>query len=283
MKIGIEWNLFVNSYSRFGEQRYEKLKSHGFDCVDFSMCDTDTWIFEENWEAAKEKLFMEKNLAEKAGIEINQCHGPWRCPIQDGTPQDRAERMEKMKRSIKAAAVLGCKHWVIHGIMPFGPEHLNLEQSQKTWDMNVEFFKELLKTAKEEKVIICLENLPFEEFPLSLPLDIVKFVKLMDDDNFKMCFDTGHSWIFDLPVGEQVRLCKDYIRVFHIHDNKWHSDQHAIPFYGTIDWEDFSKALKDIEFDGVFSLEVLPPSKVKDDAFEKMSISLNQIAKQIIG
>jgi len=282
MRIGIEWNLFSNFYSRYGEQRYEKLKEHGYDCADFTMCNTDTWIYDEDWESVKEKLLKEKTLADNAGIEFNQCHGPWRCPIKDGTEEDRAERMEKMKRSIKASAVLGCKNWVIHAIMPFGPEHLNAEQSQKTWDMNVEFFAELLKTAKDEGVIICLENLPFEEFPLSLPEDIIKFVKLMNDDNFKMCFDTGHSWVFDLPVGEQVRLCKDYIRVFHIHDNKWHSDQHAIPFYGTIDWDDFSKSLKDIDFNGVFSLEVLPPAKVEDAIFEKIAVSLKEIACQII-
>lgn len=283
MKIGLEWNLFNNHYIRYGEKRYEKLKEHRFDCADFTMCNTETWIYTDEWETAKAKLLKEKELADKAGIEINQVHGPWRTPVKDGTPEDRAERMEKMQKSIRATSILGCKNWVIHAIMPLGRENLNKEDSQKTWDMNIEFFTELLKTAKECGVTICLENMPFKNFPLSLPEDILRFVETINDENFKICLDTGHVWVHNISVGDAVRLCKEHLRVFHIHDNKWGGDLHLMPYYGTIDWEDFSKSLKDIGFNGVFSLETLPPAQVNDELFEEMAISLNKIAKHIIG
>ena len=64
-----------------------------------------------------------------------------------------------MKKSIRAASILECKNWVIHPIMPFGVEDIDTGDAEKTWDMNVAFMKELLKTAKEYGVTICLENM----------------------------------------------------------------------------------------------------------------------------
>ena len=83
--------------------------------------------------------------------------------------EDRKERMEKMKKSIRYTAVLGCKYWVIHPIMPFGVCEKDTEDAQKTWDMNIEFMSELLKVAKEVGVTICFENMPMLQFSLAKP------------------------------------------------------------------------------------------------------------------
>ena len=139
----------------------KKIKEHGFSAVDFGMADTGTVIYTASQEESDAFLINEKRMAEEAGIIINQVHGPWRWPARDFEPEDRAERMEKMKKSIRATYVLGCKNWVI-------------------------------------------------------------------------------------------------------------------------DWTDFSKSLKDINFDGVFSLETVPPAHLSDDLFEKCALLLSGIAKDII-
>ena len=41
----------------------------------------------------------------------------------------------------------------------------------------------------------------------------------------------------------------------HVHDNLGKNDDHMVPFSGVIDWKDYRKALDEIGFDGVFSLE----------------------------
>ena len=46
------------------------------------------------------RLAHQKELAEAAGVSVHQVHGPWRWPPQDGTEEERAERMEKMKNTI---------------------------------------------------------------------------------------------------------------------------------------------------------------------------------------
>ena len=64
----------------------------------------------------------------------------------------------------------------------------------------------------------------------------------------------SHSFVDFLREG------KDKIKVLHIHDNHGMNDEHLIPYMGVIDWKEFVLALKEIEFDGVFSME----AKLKD-------------------
>ncbi len=284
MRIGIDINPFEESgYKRFGDNMYKKLAQHGYSCVDYGMENTESPLYTLPFEDAKKFLLREKELSEASGIQINQVHGPWRWPIQDSTPEDRAERLEKMKKSIRLTSVLGCKNFVIHPIMPFGEVDNTPEKMAFTWNTNIVFMRELLKTAKEYDVTICLENMPMLSFSIATPQDILRFVKEINDPNFKICLDTGHVSVFDgLSPADAVREFGDEIRVLHVHDNKFSKDLHLMPTLGIIDWTDFSKALKDINFKGVFSLEVIHFSKLETPAFEKMSMLLCEVANDII-
>lgn len=284
MKIGIEANLNDKlGYGRWGDNTYKKLKEHGYSCSDFDMSNTDTWIYNLPQEEADVILLHEKKLAEAAGIEIFQVHGPWRWPAQDFTEADRKERIEKMKISIRAASVLGSKNWVVHPIMPFGVSEIGTDDAKHTWELNLIFMRELLETAKKYEITICLENMPMLDFSMAKPVDILRFVKEINDDNFKICLDTGHVSVFnELSPGNAVRELGDEIRVLHVHDNKHSFDLHLAPYFGIIDWEDFAAALKEINFKGVFSLETLPSKKLPDDIFESMGKSFFNIADNII-
>lgn len=279
MKIGIEFDYKLG-FGRWGDEKYKKLRQIGFDAVDFNMTNTETELYGEGGEKI---LIHEKALAKEAGIEIHQCHGPWRFPPKDNTCEDRAERMEKMKKSIRMASILGCKNWVVHPLMPYGIEEIGTEYTQKTWDINIAFMKELVETAKEYDVTICYENMPMQKFSLAQPKDILRVVDEINDDHFKVCLDTGHVNVFEniLDVAEEVRRVGDMIQVMHIHDNKWQFDMHLAPYYGFINWEEFARALKDIGFKGVFSLEVMPPEKLPDDIYYRQAESLYKIAKHI--
>ena len=283
MKIGISLDIFDSSYGRWLDDKYLKIKEHGFSCMDFNMSDTNSAIYSLPEKAADEILLKERRLADEAGIIINQSHGPWRWPARDFTAADREERMEKMKRSIRATALLGCRDWVIHPIMPYGVHDVNTDDAKKTWELNIEFMRELLSYAKKYDVTICLENMPMREFSLAKPADILRFVKEMDDANFKICLDTGHIAVFEeLSVGDSVRELGEEIKTLHIHDNKYGMDLHLFPYSGKIDWNDFAKSLSEIDFNGVFSLETMPSAELSDELFSDMCIILRKIAQEII-
>ena len=279
MKIGV----YTGRLSRWGEKRYQMLRSLGYSCVDFNMANTNISPYDLDEIQFAETLLQERQLAEQAGIEINQVHGPWRWPPEDFAPENRMERMEKMQRSIRAASLLGAKNWVVHPLMPFGIEDIDSGNEQDTWDINVEFMQRLLITAKEYDVTICLENMPMPKFSIGSVSDVLRFVKTMNDSHFKICLDTGHVAVFpgESP-SNALRELGSEVRALHIHDNDGKSDLHKIPYDGIIDWEDFAQALQEVGYQGVFSYETAPSGAVSLEDAESIYLQMIETANCIL-
>lgn len=278
MKIGIG----VGSYHRYGEERYKKLYEHGFECVDYNMMGMNNFPYCDSLEETERKLLDEKALAKASNVEIYQVHGPWHWPPDDSTKELRDKKLECVKRSIWATAVLDCKNWVLHPIMPYGINEKGTDEQQLTLDINLDFMTKVLNIAKEYDITVCLENMPMRNFSLATPYEILNFVKLINDDHFKICLDTGHVATFpELSVAQAVRDLGSEIRAFHIHDSFPDRDLHLLPYFGTIDWDDFKVALKDINYNGGLCLETAPPHKLPNDIYEDLCLSLNQIMRII--
>ena len=269
----------------WGDQGFKKAKELGYSCVDIGFENTELPVYFCDESEIKNFVGKDKRLVQEAGLEISQIHGPWRFPPQDYTKEDRAERLEKMKRCVQIAAEIGAKHMVIHPVMPFGLEDRGTEYAVQTWEINRKFMGELLETAKEYDVIICLENMPFPNFSMSKPEEILRFVQEMNDEHFKICLDTGHAAIFkDVSIGDAARMLGKELRVTHIHDNKGVDDLHLIPFCGGIsDWLDFGNALMEIGYEGVFSYESAISTNVPVDILEDIMALQIKLAKRIIG
>lgn len=279
MKIGIQ----VKITDRCNYEHYEKLKQLGYCCIDLDLSNTEIFPYDCSETELQEWICREKTAIEEAGMEVSQVHGPWRWPPRDDTEENRAERMEKMKKSLRITALLGCKNWVVHPIMPFGVDDIELNKQEETWDFNMHFMRELLQVAKEYGIVICLENMPMLKFSLARPREILRFVQTINDDNFQICLDTGHVNVFrELDITEEIRLLDKYIRVLHVHDNNGGYDGHFMPFYGNIDWRAFKNALDEIGFEGVFSLETLPSERLPSAIAENVYKILFDIANDII-
>ena len=281
MKIGVG----AYNYFKYGEARYEKLKAHGFTCVDFRMMDIHQFPYVSSLRETQAKLLREKELAQNAGVEIYQVHGPWVWPPEpyDATQESRKKKLEDIKRSIWATAVLGCKHWVIHPLMPCGRNDKITKEQDITLNINLEFMSKVLEIGKEYDVTICLENMPMRNFSIATPDEILKFVNIINDDHFKICFDTGHAAAFaEVSVADAVRDLGSNIRAFHVHDNRPGNDLHLWPYFGRIDWKDFSKALREIHYEGGICLETAPPMNLPEDLYDNLCVDLFRIAQTII-
>ena len=280
MKIGIQEICF----RRYGGNYFKKLREYGFTAADYDMCDTEGELYKMTEEERKSFLVKVSEMADEAGVELYQCHGPWRWPVRDDTPEDRAERMEKMKTSIRACELLGCKNWVIHPIMPMGVNDRGTENEQKTWDMNKVFMTELLAYAKEHNVVICFENMPMTGLGIGYPLDILRFVEEMKDDSFKICFDIGHAEICksQISVGDAIRKMGDKIACFHVHDNNGWADLHSMPMTGCVDWDDVCAAIREIGYNGVFSLETYAAVTLPEDINVRQNQIYFEVAKRLV-
>lgn len=283
MKIGISYDPHANGFIRYGSRRFLKIAQCGFSAIDYNMANTDTDIYTCSMDKLQEKMQKEKAAITAAGLEISQVHGPWHWPPQDGTAENRAERMEKMKRSMIATELLGCRNWVIHPIMPFGISERNTENAEKTWELNRTFMGELLTFAKNHGITVCMENMPMPDFSLGSPADVFRFVRQMDDPDLCICLDTGHVAIFpELRAEDVIRQFGNKIQVMHIHDNMGDRDLHLWPGHGRIDWPALAGALQEVGFEGVFSLETAPDEALDDMQWEQACRKLCGIARDIL-
>jgi len=249
MRIGASDELF-KCYEK--HERYKKMKQFGFDYLDLDMSRV---LDGKNEEEGLAWLKEGKAQIEEAGLTVCQVHGPWRYPPHDETPEVRAERMDVMKRSIRYTAMLGCTNWVIHPLMPFGSR--DDSDKEAFYGINYDFFRALLPTAKENGVVLCFENMPMSRLEISPPEQTLKFIREINDENFKFCLDTGHAIVRGCSPADAVRMAGKDLRVLHVHDSDGAADRHWVPGTGAIDWKEFVKALRETGFDGVFSLECL--------------------------
>jgi len=273
MKIGTTSGLCA----RYGKENYKRIRAIGYETIDYQMADTTSDLYGLPEEEFIAFLKNKRAEIEECGLKVNQVHGPW--PV----PKGHEEGMASMKKSIRGTAALGSKYWIIHPMMPYGVLEKGTDDEPKTWQYNVSVFKELVEEAKAHGVIICLENMPFVNFSISTPEEIMKLVREINDDSFKVCLDTGHVNMFkNVTNADAVRLFGKDLCTLHCHDNPGNYDNHYMPYFGTIDWRDFYKALCEIGYDGVFSLECSPPSRLSDEMYDGMNKQLFAIAKEIV-
>ncbi len=283
MKLGTTSGAYVERYGlKNGLRRMREL---GYECMDYQgFVDTESPLFTASLTKFEETLTEIRRACDDAGIAVSQAHGPWRYPPRDATEEERAERLEKMLRSVYGSALLGCENLVIHPIMPFGAD--SDPEPERMWEINLEFMRKLADGGREHGVTVCFENMPMTALAISPPEAILRFVKELDHPFFKICLDTGHCSALGLSAGDAVRLIgKEYLKVMHVHDNDGKADYHWLPYTGVIDWDDFSDALAQIGFEGTVSLETqvsdaLAEGEERRAADEALVSSLRRIARR---
>jgi sugar phosphate isomerase/epimerase len=108
-------------------------------------------------------------------------------------------------------------------------------------------------------VTIALEVIPNE---LSHAGSIVHFIE--DDlDGVGICLDIGHAHL-DGDVIDAVETVSEHLIATHVHDNGGRTDDHLLPFDGTIDWAGALLAVQKVGYDGPFMFEIVPKGSTKE-------------------
>lgn len=232
----------------------QQAKRAGFQCIDAQgLVNPEEKLYSLSDEEFETAVQRARASVDAVGIEVSQLHGPWRWPAQDDTPAKREHWLTLCKRAIRACELLGCKHLVIHPLMPFGEEETDAALAK---ELNFAFFRSLCDVGEEHGVVICVENMPFGAQSLARVAPLLDFVREIDSPWLRVCLDTGHCACLGGLPAEAVRLLGEYLAVLHVHDNDGKGDRHWEPGLGIVDWENFMHALVEIGFDGVLSLEV---------------------------
>ena len=276
MKIGLEATTYFGLYDY--DEGFQKLKAHGYDCVDYSELSkrhSDLYTFS----ADKYRGFLTDigESANKHGVEITQLHGLW--VTDDKTEALREENLAYFMKEIEGAYYLGCKKIVIHPFMPFG--FFEEADKEKTLEINVALFTRLVEYAEKYNVTVCVENLPFTDISISTVQEVKRLVRKINHPNFKVCLDTGHANIFHNDLAADVRLLGNDLVALHVHDNNGRGDQHLLPYMGTIKWEEFLSALKEINYKGAFTLETAISASMPQPIQEEMQRALAKLARHM--
>lgn len=278
MRLGIGSGAYYNVYDC--EEGFERLKRHGYDCVDHNdLMDMNSALYRLPDDEFRKFFESASECAERCGIEIWQMHGLWPTVNLDKTEEDRQKTVEYFIRGLEAAHYLGCKYFVFHPFMPFG--HNAEGDYSVTFEMNLRLIGTLLPYAERWGITLCIENMPFKSNPISRVSEIKRLVRTVDHPLVKVCLDVGHANIVSGDVAADVRLLGEDLATLHVHDNPGWCDAHALPYCGTVEWDELLAALGEIGFDGCFNLETMIPAAMPEPYREQMRVSLAALAREM--
>jgi sugar phosphate isomerase/epimerase len=65
-------------------------------------------------------------------------------------------------------------------------------------------------------------------------------------------------------VLDAIEIVSGHLVAAHVHDNRGRSDDHLVPFEGTIDWAGAMTAVQKVGYDGPFVLELAAQGQTKE-------------------
>ena len=158
---------------------------------------------------------------------------------------------------------IGIKNMVLH--CDRLPKSVDLTAEERL-NENIASLKVIADHIKNKDIHICLENLRQpkihtvkEPLPLGFAENLLKIIDLVGSDKFAVCLDTGHLNLVEGNQGDFIRKVDKKLLALHIHDNQNldDMDQHLLPFSrGTVDFADVMKALREINYEGMFNFEI---------------------------
>lgn len=117
--------------------------------------------------------------------------------------------------------------------------------------------KELGEYASKYGMKIVVENLVTPSQLCSTKEEMKYFLEAVNLPNVLLNIDCGHVFASgDHDLAGYVHYLKDYVTHLHVNDNSG-TDTHGLIGSGSIDFEKYFKALKDINYNGLFCAEVL--------------------------
>ena len=91
---------------------------------------------------------------------------------------------------------------------------------------------------------------------LSTAADLIEMLeRSFDGTDIGICMDVGHAHMLG-DTAEAIETASEYLVTTHIHDNRRQSDDHLVPFQGSINWAAAVMAFEKIGYDGVLMYEV---------------------------
>jgi sugar phosphate isomerase/epimerase len=196
-----------------------------------------------------------------AGIELHSVHAPiaeslvgarWGAPLSlaSADAASRARALAEAERALQIARRIPFATLVAHLGIPRSQAPSSTDNSRDAARRSIDALQAL---ARPLGVSIAVEVIPNE---LSRAGSLVHFVEeVLDGDGVGICFDFGHAHM-DGDLIDALETVSEHLLTTHVHDNRGRTDDHLLPFEGTIDWPAALTTLQKVGYDGPMMLEI---------------------------
>lgn len=244
----------------YHEQRLEKahlleIAAHGFEAVEVFA--TRSHFDYHNDEAVRAL----QGWLDEAKLTLHSIHAPITDVFANGRvhrnfstafrdADARKATMREMEAAIGIAKTIPFKFLVVHLGVPDVQQPSGDDNHREAAIRSVE---EIHAMAEPVGATVALEVMGNN---LSTAPDLVEILeRSFEGMNLGICMDVGHAHILG-DTAEAIETASEYLVTTHIHDNRRQSDDHLVPFHGSINWGATIMALEKIGYDGVLMYEV---------------------------
>jgi len=260
LDIGISTGLFYHRRINF---YLPKIKSAGFKAIEL-------WVGASKW--GKETHF-DYNKAEEVeeikrdlrvlSLNVVSLNAPF-SELLDISSMDEMQRsiaVAEIKKTISLCEFFNAEYIVIHPSVKTFPL-TDIDTVKKKIQAIRKSLNEILENAMLHNVKVACEN-PSPHLLGGWAKDLLTLIDRFPKEYLGVCFDVGHANLIGNPV-DFLKEIADRLFTLHVSDNNSTYSAHLPPGDGNIDWMEFVKALKEINFKNCFMLEVLGGARFDD-------------------
>lgn len=254
-RIMLHSTTAYNATRVFGiEEGVAKLIDAGFPALDFGFFGDYSYIDDENY---KERFSALRKYANDRGVIFNQAHAPF----GGGFEKYTKEKVPKLPRVFEICGILGVEGVVVHPVQ----NGRYYGRAEELFEVNMSFYRSLAPFAKDCGVKILIENM-WQRHPkagyiiddvCAPPAELVRYYDTLNDpEAFGICLDLGHVALCGREPEDAIRtIGHDRLTALHVHDVDYKDDLHTLPGFGSLNWDKICRALAEIDYKGVFTLE----------------------------
>jgi sugar phosphate isomerase/epimerase len=250
---------------RLSRDHLLEIAAHGFETVELFATRTH---FDYHNPAAVADL--QQWLAD-AGLTLHGVHAPvmdgyeggrWVGPMSlaSSDAAARAKAVSETELATQIARRIPVNVLVMHVGLP------RMQSSDAPADVRgaaLRSIEEIQRVADPLGVRIAVEVIPNE---LSRAGSLVHFVENeleeLEGRPVGICLDFGHAHMGG-DLLDAIDTVSEHVITTHVHDNRGRTDDHLVPFDGTIDWASALTAMQKVGYDGVLLFEIASHGSAK--------------------
>ncbi len=220
---------------------------------------------------SKEACYDLKKYAAEKGVGLKTLASGfyWACSLASPDPVEREKALKFSQKYIKAAANLGTETiLLIPGAVDVAWDDTRpVVPYNEVWNNASESLKKLVPLAEELGVNIGIENV-WNKFLLS-PLEMKIFVEQFNSVRIGVYFDLGNVLISGYPE-HWISILGDHIKAIHVKNFNRNDCAGLLHGFGDsliegdLNYEQVKKALREINYQGPLTVEMIPFSRLPD-------------------